>query len=142
MPDHGNSFDELYQKIENAVKDLARLTIVTAVGDVTISEQIEEEGGQERRKRTEKYENARAIVTKIDLVDGDIETVMDEVFAKDPLYARIRDDHVDRIKTANAIVDANVKTLLELVKTVGAVLASVNSQRQPPVQQPPNPGGG
>ena len=139
MSDQGNSFDELYQKIESAVTDLARLTIITAVGDVTISQQIEEEGAEKRHKRIEKYDNARAIVTKIDLVDGDIETVMDEVFAKDPLYAKIRDDHVDRIKTANAIVDTNVKTLLELVKTIGAVLSVVNSQRQPSPQQPVTP---
>lgn len=127
-----NSFDELYTKIENAVKDLTSLKVVTAVGDVTISEKTETDAtGKQQRSRTEQYLNAKAIISTIDLVDGDIETIMDGVFASDnAAYAIIRNEHMERIKTAHDIVDKNVETLQKLIKTIREILAARNTQTE------------
>ena len=125
-----NSFEELHKKIETAVKDLTTLKVVTAVGDVTISKTDVTNDGETHQTRTENYQNAKAILSTIDLIDGDIMTVMDEVFAKDTAYASIRDYHMERIKSAQEIVDKNVQTLLALVKAVGDILEAIKAQNQ------------
>jgi hypothetical protein len=130
MEEPKTSFDELYDKIENAVKNLTTLKVVTAVGDVTIGQSSVTEAGAIRETRTENYQNAKAILSTIDLIGGDIITVMDEVFAKDTVYASIRDDHMERIKGAQEIVNQNVQTLLALVKAVGDILEAVSTQKQ------------
>jgi hypothetical protein len=125
-----NPFDELYDKIENAVKDLTTLKVVTAVGDVTISQNSVTENGETRETRAENYQNAKAIISTIDLIDGDIMTVMDEVFVKEASYAIIRDEHLERIKSAQQIVDSNIKTLLALVKAVGDILDAIETHKK------------
>jgi hypothetical protein len=119
------SFDKLYKKIENAVKDLTMLKVVTAVGDVTITQTIKKVDGEDQETRAEQYLNAKAIVSTIDLVDGDIETIMDGVFASDnAAYNKIRDEHMLRIKDAHDIVGNNVKVLKELINTIRDILAT------------------
>lgn len=119
------SFDKLYKKIENAVKDLTVLKVVTAVGDVTITETTKKVDGEDQQSRSEQYLNTKAIVSTIDLVDGDIETIMDEAFASDnAAYNKIRDEHMLRIKDAHDIVGNNVKVLKELINTIRDILAN------------------
>lgn len=130
MTNGNKPFDELYQKIEAAVKDLTTLKIVTAVGDVNVSQEITTSDGQTSETRSESYQNAKAILSNIDLIDGDIMTVMDEVFVTDAQYAGVRNDHLERIKEAQSIVDKNVNTLLNLVKTVGDILDAIRSQTE------------
>jgi hypothetical protein len=128
------SFDALYEKIENAVSDLTTLKVITAVGDVDVSQTAVEEDGKKQVVRGETYQNAKAILSTIDLIDGDISTVMDEAFVNDAGYAGIRDDHLLRVQDAQAIVDKNLKTLLDMVKTVGEILNQINTQRANPTQ--------
>ncbi|MCP4359083.1 MAG: hypothetical protein GY796_13795 [Chloroflexi bacterium] len=130
MADEKNAFDELYDKIENAVRDLTTLKVVTAVGDVNISQSSVTENGETRQTRSENYQNSKAILSTIDLIDGDIMTVMDEVFATDDQYTAIRDEHLERIKEAQAIVDKNVKTLLTMVKTAADILETIKTNRE------------
>lgn len=125
-----NPFDELYDKIENAVKDLTTLKVVTAVGAVTIGQNNVTENGETRETRVENYQNAKAIISTIDLIDGDIMTVMDEVFVNEATYASIRDEHLERIKSAQEIVDKNMQTLLTLVKAVGDILDAIKTHNK------------
>lgn len=125
-----NPFDELYDKIENAVKDLTTLKVVTAVGAVTIGQNSVTENGETRETRVENYQNAKAIISTIDLIDGDIMTVMDEVFVNEAAYASIRDEHLERIKSAQEIVDKNMQTLLTLVKAVGDILDAIKTHNK------------
>ncbi|PIE81554.1 MAG: hypothetical protein CSA11_04245 [Chloroflexi bacterium] len=130
MPDQAKSnFDVLYEKIENAVSDLTTLTVITAVGDVKVSQTAVQEDGKKKRVRSETYQNAKAILSKIDLIDGDINTVMDEAFVNDAGYAGLRDNHLNRVQDAQAIVDKNIKTLLGMVKTVGDILREIDTQK-------------
>ena len=123
------NFDVLYEKIENAVSDLTTLKVVTAVGDVDVSQTAVDENGEKKVVRGETYQNAKAILSTIDLIDGDISTVMDEAFVNDAGYAGIRDDHLNRVQDAQAIVDKNIKTLLGMVKTVGDILKEIDTQK-------------
>jgi transcription antitermination factor NusG len=101
------------------------LKVVTAVGDVTITETVKKVDGEDQQTRAEQYLNAKAIVSTIDLVDGDIETIMDGVFASDnAAYNKIRDEHMLRIKDAHDIVGNNVKVLKELINTIRDILAA------------------
>ena len=130
MDTEKNPFDELYDKIENAVKDLTTLKVVTAVGAVTIGQNSVTENGETRETRVENYQNAKAIISTIDLIDGDIMTVMDEVFVNEATYASIRDEHLERIKSAQEIVDKNMQTLLTLVKAVGDILDAIKTHNK------------
>ncbi|MBE2221331.1 MAG: hypothetical protein IAF02_07310 [Anaerolineae bacterium] len=124
-----SSFDKLYEKIENAVSDLTTLKVITAVGDVDVSQTAVDQNGKKQTTRGETYQNAKAILSTIDLIDGDISTVMDEAFVNDPAYASIRDEHLNRLQNAQDIVDKNIKTLLGMVKTVGDILKEINTQK-------------
>jgi NADP-dependent 3-hydroxy acid dehydrogenase YdfG len=127
-----SSFDILYEKIENAVSDLTTLKVITAVGDVDVSQTAVDQNGKKQVVRGETYQNAKAILSTIDLIDGDISTVMDEAFVNDAGYAGIRDDHLARVQDAQDIVDKNLKTLLGMVKTVGDILKEINTQKTDP----------
>jgi hypothetical protein len=132
-----SSFDQLYEKIEAAVKDLTTLKVITAVGAVDISRKTTTKNGVTEETRVENYQNAKAVLSTIDLIDGDIMTVMDEVFVTDAAYAGIREEHLARIQDAQAIVDKNVVTLLSMVETVGKILREINEQRQIPEEPIP-----
>ena len=125
-----SSFDVLYDKIENAVSDLTTLKVITAVGNVDVSQTAVDKNGEKQIVRTETYQNAKAILSTIDLIDGDISTVMDEAFVNDAGFVGLRDDHLLRVQDAQAIVDKNLKTLLDMVKTVGDILKEINTQKE------------
>lgn len=124
-----STFDQLYDRVEAAVADLTTLKVVTAVGDVNLSQEVVEENGVKSQKHAETYQNAKAILSTIDLIDGDIMTVIDEVFINEKSYMAVRDDHLARIKTAQEIVEANVKLLKSLVDAVGDILTNIQTQK-------------
>ena len=123
-----NSFDDLYEKIEAAVKDLTTLKVVTAVGDVNVSQEVSEVDGKKTEFHAETYQNTKAILSTIDLIDGDIMTVIDEVFINEESYMPVRVDHLARINDAQSIVATNVALLKSLVVTVGEILNNIQAQ--------------
>ena len=123
-----SAFEKLYDKVEAAVADLTTLKVVTAVGDVNLSQEVVEENGVKSQKHAETYQNAKAILSTIDLIDGDIMTVIDEVFINEESYIPVRDDHLERIQSAQGIVEANVKLLKSLVDAVGDILTNIQTQ--------------
>ena len=125
-----NSFDDLYEKIEAAVKDLTTLKVVTAVGDVNVSQEVRVENGKKTESHAETYQNTKAILSTIDLIDGDIMTVIDEVFINEESYMPVRDDHLARINDAQKIVATNVALLKSLVVTVGEILNNIRTQSE------------
>lgn len=130
------SFDQLYEKIEAAVKDLTTLKVITAVGNVDISRKTVKKGDTTEETRVENYQNAKALLSTIDLIDGDIVTVMDEIFVNDAAYTGLRDEHMARIQEAQGIVKANVQTLLTMVQTVSQILREIDAQRKDEEEPP------
>jgi hypothetical protein len=97
--------DTIIQKIEN----LKTLEIRTIIGNFTWNEQekkIDYEAGK-----------VKLIMTRIDLLEGDITTAFSEDFLKEP-YDKIREFHAEREKKGQEIIEGNLKALKELVDLI------------------------
>ena len=95
------------EKIKNALDNLVKLKIVTAVGDVVVKE----------GSKTFDFDlkNAKASVTIIDLLQGDITTIYHEEFVTGK-YTELKNFHSEREKEGYARVKANIEALGELLK--------------------------
>lgn len=101
------------KKIEDAVEQLMVLNIRTVVGE------FKEDADGKLQYDAKK---ADVIVTQINLVDGDITTVFSEKFLEPPLSA-IRDFHALREQQGQAIIQGNLRALVELAKTAAGLRA-------------------
>jgi hypothetical protein len=103
------SIDNFVQEIKNALVNLKTLKIVTAVGAATWNAQ------------TRSYEptpgaDVKVIQTTIDLLDGDMETLMDPAFVSGDLQS-LREFHAQTERQGHEIVQKNldaVKALFNL----------------------------
>ena len=107
--------EDLLDKIKNSLNNLVTLEIVTAVGG------IKKEG--EKVAPNLDYQNAQMILTKIDLLQGDITTVVNEAFVTGP-YSALRDYHEAKVKEGYEIVQKNIATLEQLAKLAKSELFS------------------
>lgn len=99
------------EKLQDIVTNLTNLTTVTAVGNVTVSGDI--------KKPTitiPAQEQQKAIVTNVNLIDGDISTVMHPAFAEGSMPA-ISELHKEMQLRGSEIVERNVKLLKELINS-------------------------
>lgn len=104
--------DELFQKLASAADELIKLDIVTAVGPLKY--QPGQDGSQDKgRYVPDGSMPTKVIHTRIDLLQGDVVTQMDEEFATGK-YQSLRDYHASREKQGNEIIQANIKTLKSL----------------------------
>lgn len=94
-------------KIKNALDNLVKLKIVTAVGDVVFKE----------GSKTFEFDlkNAKAGVTIIDLLQGDITTIFHESFITGE-YKSLKDFHAEREKEGYERIKANITALGDLLK--------------------------
>ena len=95
----------LIGQIQEALKNLVTLEIITAVGPVKIEEgfaDIDPEG------------DPKVILSKIDLLQGDIKTVYDEEYVTGN-YKELKEFHKEREKEGHAIIKGNIATIKELL---------------------------
>jgi hypothetical protein len=111
--------EEFKQKILDAIMNLVTLEIVTAVGHVVAKD---DSGGPDIAD----FEKTPMILTKIDLLQGDIKTVFSEEFVTGP-YKDLKAFHADREKEGHAIIDKNIAALKALVEFVSEYLSNVKS---------------
>ena len=100
--------DSFMDTIIKKMKDLRSLQIQTIVGDFKID------------PNTNKIipdEKAKKIITRIDLLDGDVTTAFSEEFLKAPLN-KVREFHAEREKEGHLIIDNNIKAVSSLIKLV------------------------
>ncbi len=120
MPDNENEagelsgLDKFMARLESAVNDMVELKVITAVGNISVEVINTTEDGITTSTRTETHKDSRAIISDIDLIDGDIMTAIDNVFITDDAYADIRNEHLARVNDAQAIVSRNINVLKEL----------------------------
>ncbi len=114
------SLDELLDKIKKAVEELVTLEIITAVGPVNLVEGKDPKTGAPiyfLEKELFKKET-KLIVTRIDLLQGDISTVIPDEFTA-PQYQWLRDFHATRekqgIETIQRVMDG-LKGLVTLIQ--------------------------
>ncbi len=100
---------QLKERILKAFDNLVTLEIVTAVGHVTRSD--EETGALD----LDFDRDPKIILTKIDLLQGDIKTVYHEAFVSGE-YAELKTFHAAREKEGHGLVRQNIETLERLLK--------------------------
>jgi hypothetical protein len=120
-----SGLDRFMARLESAVNDMVELKVITAVGNISVDVTSTTKDGITTTTRTETHKDSRAIITNIDLIDGDIMTSIDNVFVTDGAYASLRNDHVARVNDAQGIVSRNIAVLKEL-----ATAASQNWVKQ------------
>ena len=113
MAEETSDLAALQKKLEAAFEDATTLEITTIVGDITMEEV---EG-----KLKPKAEGTKTMFTKIDLVDGDIVTMIDNAFVKGDLV-KMREHHEAVEARANKIIQDNIATLQTLLQTVKDLL--------------------
>ena len=124
--------ESFFDRIKGRLDDLTTLTITTVVGDLVSKEpaqpqqdnatpgQVTEQKELMLQLGNKGYtfaEGARVIYSSIDLVDGDITTIMHEDYTK-PALASLRQYHQAREQEGRDIIDGNIETLKALVKFV------------------------
>ena len=98
-------WSRLIEKIEDALEKAVTLEIITAVGQI--------KGGPEKEAEIDWGQNPKVILTKINLLQGDIETVFDPAYVTGD-YQALRDFHMAREKEGYDIVHKNLDALKEL----------------------------
>jgi hypothetical protein len=107
-----NILDELITKIKKALENLVTLEIVTIVGDVKFQPKSDTE--KDKIIATIDYSTEpKAILTKIDLLQGDIQTVFHEDFVTGN-YTELREFHAAREAQGHDIVEQNLAALEKL----------------------------
>ncbi len=99
--------EELIEKIKQALRNLVTLEIITAVGG------IKKDG--EKAVPDIDFQTDKAMLTRINLLQGDITTVVNESFATGP-YAALRDYHEAKVKEGYAIIEKNIAALERLAR--------------------------
>lgn len=99
---------EVLQKIENSIQDLTELKIQTLMGNL----EIDAEGNVDFKTE----QDVNGIVSKINLVDGDITTQMTEAFYKS--YPELVQFHQSREAQGNEIIEGNILALKTIALTL------------------------
>ncbi len=95
---------DLITKLEGALNELINLKIVTAVGAIT---------GTGKELDIDWTQNPKVMLTKIDMIQGDITTVIDPIFVTGE-YKELRQFHAEREKQGLTTVRDNIKAIEEL----------------------------
>jgi hypothetical protein len=113
-----STFKELEENLKNALTNLGTLDIITVVGNVKYNS-----GKQDRSFAPD----SRIMRTRIDLIQGDIITEIDQAFVTGE-YQGLREFHVTREKQGSDIIKGNIAVIERLFET----LAKLAEQRQTP----------
>jgi len=103
-----SKIDEILQKIENGITDLTQLKIQTVMGKLEINDQNEIDFVADQE--------IDGIISKIDLIDGDITTQITEKFYQK--YPELVQFHQSREAKGHEIIEGNILALGTIVKTL------------------------
>lgn len=98
------------EDIKNAMNNLVNLDIRTIVGDVTIDE----------KGKMQPVVGSKQIVSRMNLLEGDITTAFPEEFLQAPLDS-VRSFHGLRERQAMDIAHGNIKALQQFIGLIDAV---------------------
>lgn len=106
--------EDLRTRIRRSIKNLTTLEIITAVGRIRYHKKDGEFGPD-----LDYDQDPKAILTKIDLLQGDIKTVYNEEFVTGN-YQALRDFHGQREKEGYEIIQKNIAALERLLSLINA----------------------
>ncbi len=98
---------DLLKKIQKSLNELVSLRIITAVGPVSVS-------GTDGEISLS-FEDAKAMYTEINLLQGDIKTMYDDEFVVGN-YQSLRAFHQSREKDGQKIIQDNIQALFALLR--------------------------
>lgn len=105
--------ENLLTEIKEAVADFKELRIVTVVGTT--------QGNNVKDLDFSFTGDTKTILTRIDLLDGDTSTIIDEAFITGD-FETLRDFHARREENAYTIVRTNIAALRELFSLATSLL--------------------
>mgnify|MGYP001578017706 CR=1 FL=1 len=109
--------ESIVDKIKNALDNLVKLNIVTAVGDIVYKDAD--------KKDELDLTKTKASMTVINLLDGDITTIFHESFITGE-YKDLKNFHAEREKEGYERVKANIAALGDLLKLAASPLLGKN----------------
>ncbi len=112
MAEKESGIEKLLKKITDKASELTTLEIITIVG----SPEFKKVGG-DVKPVIQTGTDQKAIVTSINLIQGDITTQMSEEFVTGE-YQSLREYHANREKEGFEIIDKNIKAIKSLVDLV------------------------
>ena len=111
-----NALEELLDEIQKAIKEMVTLKITTIVGDV-------QQAGADGPPTVA---NSKTMYTQIDLIQGDIVSMVDKAFLDE--FATLREKQQSREDQAQDIVHKNIEALKELGKFVKELIDSTKEE--------------
>ena len=106
QPASGNdSAETLAERVKQAIANATTLQVVTSIGPVA----RDKDGNLDLVIG----DDAKVMMTRYDLIDGDITTVMDPAYVDGP-YQQVRDFHQKQVDTGLARVGQNIDTLKKI----------------------------
>lgn len=99
------------EEIKQRLEELKTLNIKTVVGKFDLDD---------KGKIAYKEGEAKIIITRIDLLEGDITTAFSDEFLEPP-YDKIREYHAEKEKQGREIITANINALKELINLINTV---------------------
>ncbi|MBE9234632.1 hypothetical protein IQ227_00915 [Anabaena aphanizomenioides LEGE 00250] len=124
---NGVSFNDIVDIMKTAIADVVELEIETSVFDASLSFTDE--------SQTAKPENR--LLTRINLIDGDIKNEVGSKFIGDGPYAELREFHLSQVKESREIIQKNIESIQKLYEILMAMLKhSQNNQNSQPSKRP------
>jgi len=117
---------ELAKKVEDSLKALMDLQIITVVGEVTVSNAF----GPAENRNIEIAADQQAMVTSINLVQGDITNGLDKSFAPGQDDA-LREFHERQVKLGNDIINRNLRLLKEMATEIIDIVKEEKAAEMP-----------
>ena len=104
---------ELAQKITGALEAIVNLHIITVVGKVTVTNAF-----NRKERNIDIAPDQQAMVTSIDLAQGDITNGLDAAFAPGSGDDAMREFHERQVKLGNEIIRRNLELLKEMATEI------------------------
>ncbi len=98
-----------FDKVLEKASDLSSLSIQTIVGDFTVD--------KDDMKIVATPQKSDSMLTRIDLIDGDITTAMSPKFVEGD-YKELREFHAKREQEGRDIIEKNISTLKSIAQTI------------------------
>ncbi len=115
------------EDIKNAMNNLVNLDIRTIVGEVNIDD----------KGKMQPNTGSKQIVSRMNLLDGDITTAFSEEFLQAPLDS-VRSYHALRERQAMDIVHGNIKALQQMIGLIDTLDRQGKSDKTRTSDTPPN----
>lgn len=120
--DHVSKEQSIGQKIAHALNNAMELRVLTVVGEGEVTGRFPD--------LELKYSgsDAKTIATSIDLVQGDTTTTISPAFAGDS-GELLRKFHADQVGEGKAIVERNVRLLVELGREIVSLVGELGDEK-------------